>query len=80
MAGNTRRASGTDATPRRMISDVGRPVISWPSSQTWPARGRTSPRMTFMVVDLPDAFPPRSATISPASTWSVTPDSAWTGP
>jgi hypothetical protein len=30
-----------------------------------------SPRMIFIVVDLPLALPPRRQTISPGSTWSV---------
>ena len=66
MRGNTRRASGTGAMPRRTISLVRSVWISSPRNVTVPSVGRTSPSTVFIVVDLPDAFPPRSETISPS--------------
>ena len=76
MSGNSRRASGTDPMPRRTIAWVGRPVMAAPSKLTVPLRGRTRPRMTFIVVDLPLALPPSRHTISPSPT--VIDRSKWT--
>ena len=39
--------------------------MRFPSKVTVPARGFTSPKMVFMVVDLPAAFAPSRQTISP---------------
>ena len=44
--------AGTLPTPRRITAGVGRPVMSAPSNITVPALGRSSPRITFIVVDL----------------------------
>ena len=64
--GKTRRPSGTGAIPRLTISLVRRAWIGSPRKLTVPSLGRTRPRMAFMVVDLPEAFPPSSETISPS--------------
>ena len=66
MRGKTRRASGTGAMPRRTISLVRSVWIASPRKVTVPGAGRTRPRMVFIVVDLPEALPPRSDTISPS--------------
>ena len=73
MGAKMRRASGTDAMPEATLREVGQVVMSLPSSSTLPASGRTSPRMVFMVVDLPDALPPSSETIRPSGTVRFTP-------
>ncbi len=80
MRPNTRRASGTSEMPRRTMSPVLKPLMVSPSNETEPERGRTMPRMVFIVVDLPDALPPRRHTISPAETSRVIPLSAIIGP
>ena len=64
MRGNTRRPSGTGAMPRFTISLVRRAWIGSPLKCTVPSVGRTRPSTVFMVVDLPEALPPRSETIS----------------
>ena len=76
MRPNTRRASGTSEMPRRTTSPVDRPLIFSPSNVTLPDRGRTMPRIVFIVVDLPEALPPSRHTISPALTSRLTPFSA----
>ena len=43
-------------------------------------RGRTRPATHFISVLLPLPLVPSNATVSPASTWSVTPRSAFTAP
>ncbi len=58
MEWNSRRASGTGATPMAMIFPVDSPSIRWPENYTAPDRGFTSPRMDFIVVVFPDALPP----------------------
>jgi hypothetical protein len=64
--GNSRRASGTGAIPRRTRSEVGRVLIRSPRYSTVPRVGRTMPRTVFIVVDFPHALPPSRQTISPA--------------
>ena len=68
MSANSRRASGTEAMPRRTICGVVRPSIEAPSKITSPERGRTRPRMIFIVVDLPLALPPSRQTMWPRGT------------
>jgi hypothetical protein len=51
--------------PRRTRSAVGSFWISSPSKSTVPRVGRTIPMIVFIVVDLPQALPPSSETISP---------------
>jgi hypothetical protein len=75
-----RRASGTSEMPRRTIDSVGSRSIRCPSNSTAPALGRTTPRIVFMVVDLPEAFPPSRQTISPARTSRFTAFSIRIGP
>ena len=82
--GNSRRPSGTSATPRLTISSVDSLVRSCavPSivSDMLPRCGRTMPMTHFISVLLPLPLVPSSATVSPASTWSETPCSALTAP
>ena len=68
-----RRASGTDAIPEATLREVGHLVMSCPSSSRRPVAGRTSPRMVFIVVDLPEALPPSRDTIFPPGTFRLTP-------
>ena len=70
---NSRRFSGTIATPRAIRCGTAQVVTSSPSSSTRPARGRTMPRIVLSVVDLPDAFPPSRQTSSPLPTCSEIP-------
>jgi hypothetical protein len=51
-----------------------------PNSCTVALFGLTSPRMVFMVVDLPQALPPSRETISPSPTVRETFLRAWMGP
>ncbi len=76
MSPNSRRASGTEPTPRRTICGVVRPLVGWPSKRTVPDCGFTRPRTIFMVVDLPDALPPSRQAIWPRPT--VSDRSKWT--
>src|SRR2546421_8278871 len=82
--GNSRRPSGTSATPRSTIASGDSLVRSCavPStvSDMRPRSGRTRPVTHFISVLLPLPLVPSSATVSPASTWSVTPRSALTAP
>jgi hypothetical protein len=80
MRANRRRASGTSAMPRRTIAWGGRPSIRSSSKLTLPRWGRTTPRMVFIVVDLPEALPPSRHTISPWLTLRLMPFSAGIGP
>ena len=48
----------------------GSPSIRAPSNVTVPERGASSPRMIFIVVDLPLALPPSSETMRPSPTSS----------
>ena len=75
-----RRPSGTWAMPRNTIWCAGTPTSGWPSSVIFPRRGATSPEMLRSVVVLPAPLLPRIATISPLSTRSPTPFSAWIPP
>jgi hypothetical protein len=75
-----RRASGTSEMPRLTMASVGSPSIRWPSNSTVPWRGRTMPRMVFIVVDFPEALPPRRQTISPACTSRSMAFRTWIGP
>jgi hypothetical protein len=78
--GKTRRSSGTHPMPRRAMRWVGQRVTSLPCHSTVPARAGVRPRMLRNVVVLPAPLGPRSATISPASTRSETPNSACDSP
>jgi len=69
MRGNRRRPSGTGAIPRLTISLVRSAWIGSPRKLTVPSLGRTSPSTVFIVVDLPEALPPSSETISPSQIW-----------
>ena len=68
-----RRSSGTYPTPTRLISWVGRRVISRPSKRMAPPVTSTRPTMALSVVDLPAPLRPSSETTSPARAESVTP-------
>lgn len=65
---NNRRASGTEAMPRRTICGVVSPISEAPSNVTSPERGFTRPRMIFIVVDLPLALPPSRQAMWPRPT------------
>src|ERR1700730_15839107 len=82
--GNSRRPSGTSATPRSTIASGDSLVKSCalPSivSDTLPRCGRTRPATHFINLLLPLPLVPSNATVSPASTWSVPPPSALTAP
>src|SRR5947207_2468454 len=82
--GNSRRPSGTSATPRSTIASGDSLVRSCavPSmvSDMRPRSGRTRPVTHFISVLLPLPLVPSNATVSPASTSSVTPRSALTAP
>ena len=53
-------------TPSRAILCGGQPETSLPSIRTDPESGRSTPRIDFITVDLPDPFGPMSPRISPA--------------
>ena len=72
MEWNSRRASGTGATPMAMIFPVDSPSIRSPAKYMAPDTGFTSPRMVFIVVVFPDALPPRRETTSPSKTSRLT--------
>ena len=78
--GKTRRASARSRCLPRITRCVGQPSIRAPSKATVPDRGATSPKMTFIVVDLPLALPPSSETMLPSPTASVRSKCACTAP
>ncbi len=53
--------------PRRTRSAMLTPRSERPWYSTSPRVGSTTPMIAFIVVDLPEALPPRRQTISPAS-------------
>ena len=53
-------------TPSRAIRCGGQPATSTPSTRTDPPSGRSTPRIDFITVDLPDPFGPIRPRISPA--------------
>src|SRR5512139_1816433 len=55
-------------------------VMGCPSNSISPLKGFTRPMMVFIVVVLPQAFPPRRQTSSPAQTLRSTSLSTWIGP
>jgi hypothetical protein len=55
-------------------------VIGSPAKRTTPDVGFTSPRMIFMVVDLPLALPPSRQTICPRPTMKERSKCTCTGP
>jgi hypothetical protein len=55
----------------------GSAVIACPSKTTSPARGRRSPEITFINVDLPAPLGPSNATTSPDATAHRAPQSTW---
>src|SRR5438067_13751240 len=65
---NTRRPSGTSATPRATMAWLFAAASSTPSSWMLPARCAIVPVIAAMSVDLPAPFGPSSATVSPRST------------
>ena len=78
--GNRRRPSGDWEIPRPTICDGGVRVISLPSNLIVPELGCMRPEMVRSVVVLPAPLEPIRATISPFSTFMVTPRSAWMRP
>ena len=80
ISGNTRRASGTMASPASTRRAGLQRSTRRPSSSIAPRATGKVPMMVFIVVLLPDAFPPSRHTISPRRTSSSTSKSAWTGP
>ena len=77
---NSRRASGTGEMPNRTRSLVETPSSTRPSNATHPRAGRSRPSTTFIVVDLPEALPPRRHTISPSAISTFTFRNACSGP
>src|SRR5262245_48737720 len=75
-----RRPSGTRTRLWRTRRLGGQDVISVPSSSTRPPLVGSSPMTAFSSDDLPAPLAPSTATISPGSTASETPRSAWTRP
>ena len=63
-----RRRSGTRARPARNSSSGERPLTSWPSKSTLPARGTSRPAIVFNSVDLPAPLGPMRPTTSPDPT------------
>ena len=78
--GNTRRPSGTWASPKRTRASTPSPARLRPSSRMSPWRGRMRPEMLRSSVVFPAPFAPSSATTSPARTLSSTALKATTGP
>ena len=76
MRGKMRRPSGAWLIAMRMISWVGRCVMSWPSKVIVPERARGLPQIVIISVDLPAPLAPISVTISPSLTSRSTPRSA----
>ena len=54
------------------------PVMSRPSSSTWPEVGLSSAARMFRSVVLPEPDSPMMATYSPSTTEKLTFESAWT--
>src|SRR5699024_10390007 len=52
---------------------VDSPVISLPAKETWPEFGFSIPMISFITVDFPDPFGPRSPRISPPLISNPTP-------
>ncbi len=71
------RPSGDWEIPRRTMSCGGVSPISLPSKEIEPSRGGVSPEIERSVVDLPAPLEPIMVTISPSSTVSEMPFSAW---
>ena len=78
--GNTRRPSGTCATPMRTIARGLRPAIALAVEEIEPERGATRPEIARSVVDFPAPLEPSSATSAPSSIEKVTPRSASISP
>ena len=72
-----RRPSGAWATPMPATTCAGLSLMSLPLRLIVPVRGFSRPEIVCSVVVLPAPFEPIRVTISPWSTWSVTPFSAW---
>src|SRR5262245_14034421 len=60
------------ASPRRLMSSGGSPVMSWPWKLTVPALGACSPAMTLNSVDLPAPLGPMTEKTSPCRTARLT--------
>ena len=75
-----RRPSGTSATPARATCSGRRPTRERPCNRTSPAAAGTRPMIACSVEDLPAPFGPINPTISPLSTVSDKPRTAWTAP
>ena len=74
---NSLRPSGTSTTPDRARWWSGCPVMSVPSSVMPPRHGRSAPAIVISSVVLPAPFAPTRATVSPAASSRLTPNSAW---
>ena len=72
-----RRPSGACATPMPATVCAGLSLITLSIRLIEPVRGLSRPEMVCRVVVLPAPLEPMSVTISPLSTWSETPLSAW---
>ena len=66
--------------PWPAVRCAGSPSMRWSRNVIRPARGRRSPEIVFMSVDLPAPFGPSTQTISPESTRSSAPHSTWKSP
>ena len=74
--GKIRRPSGTWPMPRATMSWGGVCSMACPAKWIVPLRGRFNPEIVRNVVVLPAPFAPSNATISPSSTFRLTPRSA----
>ena len=77
---NTRRPSGTIATPEVQTRCAGSRATSVPPTRISPAVRGCSPAIALTSVDLPAPFGPTTATVSPGPTVSSTDHSAWASP
>src|SRR3954447_23649262 len=80
MPGKIPRPSGDWLMPRTTRRSARNLVMSCPANRIRPAEIGRMPEMARMVVDLPAPFAPIRATISPSSTVSEMPCSAWIRP
>ena len=79
--GNRRRPSGTSAMPWRTTSKARMPpIVAAVEADRCRAGCGRSPATVFRKVDLPAPLAPMIATVSPSSTASVMPKSAWKSP
>ncbi len=78
--GKSRLPSGTSAIPSPTRLCAGIRVMSTPSKKTVPAEGRCAPAITRSSVVLPAPLAPTRARVSPSSTLSDTPRTAFNSP